>query len=201
MTYFNENNKSPDRINAETLHEALGDINLTEGETKSLNWLCGWEPSTVKNIVSAFKKAGQSQAIQIPKRPINIGDTLYFEVSTNRWIQGHVSDKAVQNNTTHFYLQSDRFCCWKNENDLGKTVLTPDEYKLKNSISPEREAELHELFWSETNENWTQEWRDSLNEQEQKLVDKWDADCAKGVKAIGEKILDLGKSPPAPQMF
>lgn len=110
-------------------------------------------------------------------------------------------NKAMQHNIAHFYLQGDGFYCWKNENDLGKTVLTPDEYKLKDSISPEREAELHELFNSETNEDWTQEWRDSLNEQEQKLVDKWDATYAKSVKTIGQKILDLQKSPPAPQMF
>lgn len=77
MTYFNENNKAPDRINAEILHEALGDINLTEDEIKTLNWLRdSCPPSTVKNIVSAFKKAGQAQAMQISQQPINICDTL-----------------------------------------------------------------------------------------------------------------------------
>lgn len=146
LNYFNENNKSPSRMNAETLHEALGDINLTEGEIKSLNWLRDYcEPSTVQNIVSVFKKAGQAMHID-------------------------------------------------------KTVITPEDFNQPNSsITPEREDELRELFNSETNEDWTQEWRDSLNGQEQRLVDKWDTAYAKGVKNICEKIIE--KSPPAPQMF
>ena len=39
------------------LNEALGDIELTPQEERSLIWLCGWEPSTLKHIISAFKKA------------------------------------------------------------------------------------------------------------------------------------------------
>ncbi len=39
------------------LNEALGDIELTPQEESSLIWLCGWETSTLKNIISAFKKS------------------------------------------------------------------------------------------------------------------------------------------------
>lgn len=48
---------SGDSKNIELLNKALGDIELTEEEEKSLVWLSGWESSTVKNIISAFKKA------------------------------------------------------------------------------------------------------------------------------------------------
>ena len=41
-------------------------------------------------------------------------------------------------------------------------------------ISPERKEELEELFWSETNEEWTQQWRFDLTEEEADLVDAWE---------------------------
>lgn len=43
------------------LNEALGDIDLTPAEEKSLVWLCGWETSTLKHVISAFQKAEQSK--------------------------------------------------------------------------------------------------------------------------------------------
>ncbi len=33
------------------------------------------------------------------------------------------------------------------------------------------------LFWAETNENWTQEWRDDLTKEEAALVAQWDHDA------------------------
>lgn len=39
------------------LNEALGDIELTKAEESSLQWLAGWETSTIKHIISAFEKA------------------------------------------------------------------------------------------------------------------------------------------------
>ena len=55
-------NKTEGAINTEQknidmLNEALGDIELTSQEESSLIWLCGWETSTLKNIISAFKKS------------------------------------------------------------------------------------------------------------------------------------------------
>lgn len=44
--------------NIKVLNEVFGDVSLTETEERSLQWLSGWEPSTIKNIISAFKKAG-----------------------------------------------------------------------------------------------------------------------------------------------
>lgn len=43
--------------NIDILNGALGDIELTLEEERSLIWLSSWETSTVKNIISAFKKA------------------------------------------------------------------------------------------------------------------------------------------------
>ena len=41
-------------------------------------------------------------------------------------------------------------------------------------VSKNREAALLSLWWSETNEKWTQEWRDGLNGEELALVESWD---------------------------
>ena len=39
------------------LNEVFGDVELSEEETRTLIWLTNWDISTVKNIVSAIKKA------------------------------------------------------------------------------------------------------------------------------------------------
>lgn len=50
--------------NIDILNEALGDIELTAWEQDSLVWLCGWETSTLKHIISAFEKAGANKQIK-----------------------------------------------------------------------------------------------------------------------------------------
>lgn len=42
--------------NMKLIEDALQDVELTEDERKSLEWLSGWEKSTVENIVAAFRK-------------------------------------------------------------------------------------------------------------------------------------------------
>jgi hypothetical protein len=46
-----------ERKRIEMLNKALGDIELTEEEERTLLWLCGLDDSTVKSIISAFEKA------------------------------------------------------------------------------------------------------------------------------------------------
>lgn len=38
-------------------NEFFSKVELSEEEQRTLVWLCGWEESTINNIVSAFKKA------------------------------------------------------------------------------------------------------------------------------------------------
>ena len=58
-------------------------------------------------------------------------------------------------------------------------------------ISQERFDELQELFWSETNEEWTQEWRDELTAEESEIIDKWDNKVAKGMYQLASRIVEL----------
>lgn len=44
-------------------------------------------------------------------------------------------------------------------------------------ISKERIAQMFENWGNETNEAWTEEWREELTDEEATLVDKWDAGC------------------------
>jgi len=60
-------------------------------------------------------------------------------------------------------------------------------------LSDDRLDELSECFWSETNEDWTQEWRDYLTAEESALVDEWDAGVAEGMYKIAKRILELDK--------
>ena len=56
-------------------------------------------------------------------------------------------------------------------------------------ISEERETELYELWSSETNEEWTQEWRDELTSAEKKLVENWDNGFEEGLIKLCKDIL------------
>lgn len=42
--------------NIDLLNKVFGDVELTKEEEYSLLWLADWETSTIKNIISAFKK-------------------------------------------------------------------------------------------------------------------------------------------------
>jgi len=57
------------------------------------------------------------------------------------------------------------------------------------SISKERLDELEECFWSETNDEWTQEWRDELSPAESAIVDEWDGDYEKATRKLVEAIV------------
>jgi vacuolar-type H+-ATPase catalytic subunit A/Vma1 len=41
-------------------------------------------------------------------------------------------------------------------------------------ITEIREYEMYDNWMAETSDDWTQEWRDELNEEEEKLVDEWE---------------------------
>jgi hypothetical protein len=60
-------------------------------------------------------------------------------------------------------------------------------------ITKQREDDMYSNWCEETNESWTQEWRDELTEDEQKLVDSWDRRYSTGVKKMCERILELEK--------
>lgn len=56
-------------------------------------------------------------------------------------------------------------------------------------ISEERRQEIDRLFWAETNDPETEEWREDLTPEEAALVAEWD----EGVAAAFDKMYaDLG---------
>lgn len=53
------------------LNEIFGDVELTAAEMRTLVWLVGWEECTVKNLLSAIRKAMAAEAKrrEQPPRP------------------------------------------------------------------------------------------------------------------------------------
>lgn len=53
------------------LNEIFGDVELTAAEMRTLVWLAGWEECTVKNLLSAIRKAMAAEAKrrEQPPRP------------------------------------------------------------------------------------------------------------------------------------
>ena len=72
---------------------------------------------------------------------------------------------------------------WANINERMKAPL----------ICKKRLADIEGLFWSETNEEWTLEWREELTAEEANLVDEWDDRVAKGMYRLVERIVELDK--------
>lgn len=48
-------------------------------------------------------------------------------------------------------------------------------------MTEERREDLLHLWWEETSEDWTQEWRDELTPEEAALVDSWDSGFINGI--------------------
>jgi hypothetical protein len=61
-------------------------------------------------------------------------------------------------------------------------------------ISKERIEELESYFWDETNDVETQEWRDDLNDEEEKLISEWDEKYAVGIGTLCKEIMKHHKS-------
>ena len=58
-------------------------------------------------------------------------------------------------------------------------------------ISQSRKEELLDLWFEETNESWTQEWRDTLDEAEAALVDCWDRQYSQAANQLLGRTLKL----------
>lgn len=55
-------------------------------------------------------------------------------------------------------------------------------------ISEKRRKELEKFFWEESNEEESQEWRDSLTCEEEILVSEWDGTVNNGIAKLCEQI-------------
>lgn len=55
-------------------------------------------------------------------------------------------------------------------------------------ISQERKEYLLDLWFEETNEDWTQAWRNELNQEECALVNLWDRRYAGSACCVLERI-------------
>jgi len=55
----------------------------------------------------------------------------------------------------------------------------------------ERLEQLCSLWWDETNEAWTQKWRNGLTKEEQEIVTGWDNHYCGSVVRLCQRIMDL----------
>lgn len=56
-------------------------------------------------------------------------------------------------------------------------------------ISQERKECLLDLWFEETNEDWTQAWRNELSQEESALVSLWDRGYSENIGCVLERIL------------
>lgn len=60
-------------------------------------------------------------------------------------------------------------------------------------ITPERAQQMQNNFWAESNDPTTEEWRETLTEEEAAVVKGWDALCDKGIVSLAAYTLDVMK--------
>jgi len=65
--------------------------------------------------------------------------------------------------------------------------------ELSSPVSSDRIKELEDCFWSETNDEWTQEWRDDLTPAETALVDEWDRGYDSGINKLITAIVAVSE--------
>lgn len=65
---------------------------------------------------------------------------------------------------------------------------TPERWNAK-AARVNREAELQRLFWAETKDPETQEWREDLTAEEAELVAAWDDQAEIGIAILCREIL------------
>lgn len=58
-------------------------------------------------------------------------------------------------------------------------------------LTVERQDELNSLFWSETNDEWTQDWRDGLMPEEIAYVNALDTGYEHALTRVAQQILDV----------
>lgn len=70
-------------INLEKLTNVIGDVDLTDSERKTLEWLSGWETETIRDLVSIIQKARTTKPIKptIEKREVWIVTVFFTEES------------------------------------------------------------------------------------------------------------------------
>ena len=80
-------------INLEKLTNVIGDVDLTDSERKTLEWLSGWETETIRDLVSIIQKARTTKPIKptIEKREVWIVTVFFTEES------GLVSEEYTAN--------------------------------------------------------------------------------------------------------
>lgn len=65
---------------------------------------------------------------------------------------------------------------------------TPEQWNAK-AARINREAELERLFWAETDDPETQEWREELTDEEAELVAAWDDQVETGMARLCREIM------------
>lgn len=74
------------------------------------------------------------------------------------------------------------------DREVIETFRCADQQEAAEKL--ERYEELQRYFWDETNDPETQEWREDLTADEAAMVERWDAQTAKGFSQIAQDILD-----------
>lgn len=79
------------------------------------------------------------------------------------------------------------------ETRASNAVINSMNSSLYLAMTNERKEQLLDLWIDETNEEWTQEWREELTPEEAALVKKWDEKAEHSMAVMAQRILSGDK--------
>lgn len=84
--------------NLNKLIEIIGNVDITDSEMQSLEWLSGWEVSTINNICNVLEKMKNRGAGRKPKANAEMIQVFKKEGKTQEWVarQMDISISTVQ---------------------------------------------------------------------------------------------------------
>ncbi len=117
-----------------------------------------------------------------------IGNVEYFLMENEEY--GDMADCVILDRDGNLIMDD----VWNGFDDLKDYLedrdISSNEFQQDSAgVSEEREEELEEYFWNESNDPETQEWRDELTAAESALVDQWDARVSQGMGNLAKETL------------
>lgn len=189
---------------AQSLGLQLTDEQLQYQTEQHTAYIQGWSKILQDSPEELFRAIKDAEAISdylIEKGDFNMEQLFKAETVQQRKIMEWLVDQGITgNDIAGVQLTGPAMVRLTNPAGQYMDVYCSEDYAVRIlNVSEEREAELQDNFWNETNEPEDQEWREELTADEAAMVEQWDLQTAKGFSRLATEI--LGRNAPPEQIM
>ncbi|MBQ9168513.1 MAG: DUF1738 domain-containing protein [Oscillospiraceae bacterium] len=180
---------------AQSLGLQLTDEQLRYQTEQHTAYIQGWSKILQDSPEELFRAIKDAEAISdylIEKGEFNMEQLFKTETVQQRKIMEWLVDQGITGaDIAEVQLTGPAMVRLTNPAGQYMDVYCDGDYAVRIlDVSEEREAELQQRFWDESNDPETQEWREELTADEAAMVEQWDLQTAKGFSQMAQAILD-----------